>query len=152
MCEICEQHVTWCRILVSRSWHIHHVDIVRPSDVAGTHTWFEYAAHPDGKHVQRQRSTNPFAAARSWAVQAYPNPVHYYWPPKAVTSRNTFYDGPGLLAALHVLAALGTVDSMIEWRYFDLEANTYGSALASQCGSNLSAPRPRTSESIPILT
>ena len=35
---------------------------------------------------------------------------------------HSFYHGPGLLAAIHVTAALGTVDSMIEWRYFDLEA------------------------------
>lgn len=41
-----------------------------------------------------------------------------------------FYDGPGLLAAIHATAALGTVDTMIEWRYFDLEAQLYGGALA----------------------
>jgi L-alanine-DL-glutamate epimerase-like enolase superfamily enzyme len=44
-----------------------------------------------------------------------------------------FYEGPGLLAALHVTAALGTPDSMIEWRYFDLEAHIYG-ALFPQGG------------------
>jgi L-alanine-DL-glutamate epimerase-like enolase superfamily enzyme len=53
---------------------------------------------------------------------------------------HTFYDGPGLLAAVHVLAALGTVDSMIEWRYFDLEATPYGSTLAPQCG-RISVPQ-----------
>ena len=37
-----------------------------------------------------------------------------------------FYDGPGLLAAVHVTAALGTADAMIEWRFFDLEAQLYG--------------------------
>ena len=42
---------------------------------------------------------------------------------------HTFYDGPGLLAAIHATAALGTVDSMIEWRRFDLEAQIYGDAL-----------------------
>ncbi len=42
---------------------------------------------------------------------------------------HTFYDGPGLLAAIHATAALGTADTMIEWRYFDLEARLYGDAL-----------------------
>ena len=41
-----------------------------------------------------------------------------------------FYDGPGLLAAIHATAALGTADAMIEWRYFDLEVQLYGGALA----------------------
>ena len=39
----------------------------------------------------------------------------------AAVMPHSFYDGPGLLAAVHVVSALGTVDSMIEWRYFDLE-------------------------------
>lgn len=47
---------------------------------------------------------------------------------------HTFYDGPGLLAAIHVLAALGSTDSMIEWRYFDLEATIYGGALDPERG------------------
>jgi L-alanine-DL-glutamate epimerase-like enolase superfamily enzyme len=34
-----------------------------------------------------------------------------------------FYDGPGLLAAIHVTAALGSADTMIEWRFFNLEHN-----------------------------
>lgn len=42
---------------------------------------------------------------------------------------HSFYDGPGLLAAIHATGALGTVDSMIEWRRFDLEAQIYGDAL-----------------------
>jgi hypothetical protein len=33
-----------------------------------------------------------------------------------------------LLAAVHATAALGTMDSMIEWRWFDLDAAIYGSA------------------------
>ena len=41
-----------------------------------------------------------------------------------------FYDGPGLLAAIHVTAALGTADAMIEWRFFDLEAQLYGGAIS----------------------
>jgi len=47
---------------------------------------------------------------------------------------HSFYDGPGLLAAIHVTAALGTTDSMIEWRQFDLEATIYGSALKPKRG------------------
>lgn len=42
---------------------------------------------------------------------------------------HSFYDGPGLLAAIHATAALGSADSMIEWRWFDLEATIYGAAL-----------------------
>jgi L-alanine-DL-glutamate epimerase-like enolase superfamily enzyme len=45
-----------------------------------------------------------------------------------------FYDGPGLLAAIRATAVLGTTDAMIEWRYFDLEAQLYGSALAPVIG------------------
>ena len=41
-----------------------------------------------------------------------------------------FYDGPGLLAAIHVTAALGSGDAMVEWRYFDLEAQIYGGLLS----------------------
>jgi L-alanine-DL-glutamate epimerase-like enolase superfamily enzyme len=47
---------------------------------------------------------------------------------------HTFYDGPGLLAAMHATAAMGTADAMIEWRYFDLEAQVYGSALTPKHG------------------
>jgi L-alanine-DL-glutamate epimerase-like enolase superfamily enzyme len=47
---------------------------------------------------------------------------------------HTFYDGPGLLAAIHVTAALGGPDAMIEWRMFDLEAQVYGSALLPRNG------------------
>jgi L-alanine-DL-glutamate epimerase-like enolase superfamily enzyme len=53
---------------------------------------------------------------------------------------HSFYDGPGLLAAIHGAAALGTVDSMIEWRRFDLEASIYGNALAAHCG-RISVPQ-----------
>jgi len=42
---------------------------------------------------------------------------------------HTFYHGPGLLAAVHATAALGTADSMIEWRYTDLQARVYGEAV-----------------------
>ena len=51
-----------------------------------------------------------------------------------------FYDGPGLLAAVHTTAALGTTDAMIEWRYFDLEAQIYGGALAPEKG-RISVPQ-----------
>lgn len=47
---------------------------------------------------------------------------------------HSFYDGPGLLAAIHVTAALGTADSMIEWRWFELEASIYGDALTLEDG------------------
>jgi L-alanine-DL-glutamate epimerase-like enolase superfamily enzyme len=47
---------------------------------------------------------------------------------------HSFYDGPGLLAAIHATAALGTADSMIEWRYFDLEAKVLGDALTAGHG------------------
>jgi L-alanine-DL-glutamate epimerase-like enolase superfamily enzyme len=46
----------------------------------------------------------------------------------------SFYDGPGLLAAIHATAAVGTFDSMIEWRLFDLEAPVYGGALTAKRG------------------
>jgi L-alanine-DL-glutamate epimerase-like enolase superfamily enzyme len=55
---------------------------------------------------------------------------------------HTFYDGPGLLAALHVTAALGTADSMIEWRHFDLEANVYNDELAPRDGRVLTPQGP----------
>ena len=47
---------------------------------------------------------------------------------------HSFYDGPGLLAAIHVTAVLGTADAMIEWRYSDLEAQVYGEALIPEHG------------------
>jgi L-alanine-DL-glutamate epimerase-like enolase superfamily enzyme len=53
---------------------------------------------------------------------------------------HTFYDGPGLLAAIHAMTALGTADSMIEWRCFDLEAQLYGGALAPK-GGRIAAPQ-----------
>jgi L-alanine-DL-glutamate epimerase-like enolase superfamily enzyme len=53
---------------------------------------------------------------------------------------HSFYDGPGLLAAIHATAALGTDDSMIEWRWFDLEATIYGDMLNTQ-GGRISVPQ-----------
>jgi L-alanine-DL-glutamate epimerase-like enolase superfamily enzyme len=47
---------------------------------------------------------------------------------------HSFYDGPGLLAAVHVNAALGS-GSLVEWRYFDLEARLYGDAVVPKDGS-----------------
>ncbi|HEY1915440.1 MAG TPA: mandelate racemase/muconate lactonizing enzyme family protein [Streptosporangiaceae bacterium] len=47
---------------------------------------------------------------------------------------HSFYDGPGLLAAIHTVAVHGTDDAMIEWRYFDLEAQIYGNALTTTNG------------------
>jgi L-alanine-DL-glutamate epimerase-like enolase superfamily enzyme len=47
---------------------------------------------------------------------------------------HTFYHGPGLLAAVHATAALGPADSMIEWRYTDLQARVYGEAVRPEHG------------------
>jgi L-alanine-DL-glutamate epimerase-like enolase superfamily enzyme len=47
---------------------------------------------------------------------------------------HTFYDGPGLLASVHTSAALGGGKSMIEWRFFDLEAQLYGDAIVPKEG------------------
>ena len=51
-----------------------------------------------------------------------------------------FYDGPGLLAAIHVIAALGSADAMVEWRYFDLEAQLYG-GLISPVNGQIKVPQ-----------
>ncbi|MEE3754739.1 mandelate racemase/muconate lactonizing enzyme family protein [Mycobacterium intracellulare] len=53
---------------------------------------------------------------------------------------HSFYEGPGLLAALHATAALGDVDSMIEWRWFELEASIYGDGLTPTAG-RISVPQ-----------
>jgi L-alanine-DL-glutamate epimerase-like enolase superfamily enzyme len=47
---------------------------------------------------------------------------------------HSFYDGPGLLAAIHVIATLGQ-GSLVEWRYFDLEARLYGDRFVPKDGS-----------------
>ena len=47
---------------------------------------------------------------------------------------HTFYDGPGLLASVHASAALGGAKSVVEWRYFDLEAQLYGDAIIPKEG------------------
>jgi len=47
---------------------------------------------------------------------------------------HTFYDGPGLLASVHAYAALGGPNSLVEWRYFDLEAQLYGDAIIPKRG------------------
>jgi L-alanine-DL-glutamate epimerase-like enolase superfamily enzyme len=47
---------------------------------------------------------------------------------------HTFYHGPGLLAAVHVTAALGGPGALAEWRYSDLEAFPYGAALLPDRG------------------
>ncbi len=51
----------------------------------------------------------------------------------ATVMPHSFYDGPGLLAAVHVNAALG-IGSLVEWRYFDLEARLYGERMVPQAG------------------
>jgi len=53
---------------------------------------------------------------------------------------HSFYDGPGLLAAIHVAAALGTADSMTEWRWFALQATIYGDAFSPK-GGRISVPQ-----------
>ena len=55
---------------------------------------------------------------------------------------HTFYHGPGLLAAVHVTAALGAADAMIEWRFSDLEALPYGDALLPERGRIRVPPGP----------
>jgi L-alanine-DL-glutamate epimerase-like enolase superfamily enzyme len=47
---------------------------------------------------------------------------------------HTFYDGPGLLASVHASAALGGSKALVEWRYFDLEAQLYGDAIIPRNG------------------
>jgi L-alanine-DL-glutamate epimerase-like enolase superfamily enzyme len=47
---------------------------------------------------------------------------------------HTFYHGPGLLAAVQVTAALGSADSVIEWRHSDLAARVYGTAVVPADG------------------
>jgi hypothetical protein len=49
---------------------------------------------------------------------------------------HSFYDGPGLLAAIHATAALGGSQAMVEWREFDLEAQIYGGALAPKVAAS----------------
>ena len=53
-----------------------------------------------------------------------------------------FYDGPGLLAVIHTTAAHGTPDAMVEWRYFDLEAQIYGAELTPVDGQISVPQRP----------
>jgi L-alanine-DL-glutamate epimerase-like enolase superfamily enzyme len=52
----------------------------------------------------------------------------------ATVMPHSFYDGPGLLAAVHVNAALGR-GSLVEWRYFDLEARLYGDRMVPRDGT-----------------
>lgn len=47
---------------------------------------------------------------------------------------HAFYDGPGLLAGVHATAALGGANPMVEWRFFDLEAQLYGDAILPKNG------------------
>jgi L-alanine-DL-glutamate epimerase-like enolase superfamily enzyme len=53
---------------------------------------------------------------------------------------HTFYDGPGLLASVHASAALGGSGALVEWRYFDLEAQLYGDAIIPKNGA-ISVPQ-----------
>ena len=47
---------------------------------------------------------------------------------------HAFYDGPGLLAGVHASAALGGPQALVEWRFFDLEAQLYGDAVLPKNG------------------
>jgi len=47
---------------------------------------------------------------------------------------HSFYDGPAFLGGLHVNAAMGR-NSLVEWRFFDLESRLYGDAAIPQDGS-----------------
>lgn len=73
--------------------------------------------------ISELRKVFPLAAVHNTAVMTH-----------------SFYDGPGFLAALHATAALGGVDSMIEWRWFELEASIYGDALTPRAG-RISVPQ-----------
>jgi len=42
---------------------------------------------------------------------------------------HSFYDGSGLLAAIHTAATLGAAETTIDWRVFDLAAQLYAGAL-----------------------
>ena len=53
---------------------------------------------------------------------------------------HTFYDGPGLLAAVHASAALCGPGAMVEWRFFDLEAQLYGDDIIPKNGA-IAVPR-----------
>ncbi|WP_242665924.1 mandelate racemase/muconate lactonizing enzyme family protein [Paraburkholderia ginsengiterrae] len=48
---------------------------------------------------------------------------------------HSFYDGPGPLANVHASAALGGPGAMVEWRYFDREAQLYGEAIIPKNGT-----------------
>lgn len=67
--------------------------------------------------ITELRNVFPLAAAHNVSVMTH-----------------SFYDGPGMLAALQVTAALGGAESMIEWRWFELEASLYGDAVSPQAG------------------
>ena len=47
---------------------------------------------------------------------------------------HSFYDGPAFLGGLHVSTAMGG-NSLVEWRFFDLESRLYGEAAIPEGGS-----------------
>ena len=53
---------------------------------------------------------------------------------------HSFYDGPGLLAAVHVNAACGR-ESLVEWRFLDLEARLYGEAVMPPKDGSIAVPQ-----------
>ena len=46
---------------------------------------------------------------------------------------HSFYEGPGLLAAIHAVASMSS-DPLVEWRYFDCEAHVYGDDIVPSNG------------------
>jgi L-alanine-DL-glutamate epimerase-like enolase superfamily enzyme len=53
---------------------------------------------------------------------------------------HSFYHGPGLLAAVHVTAALGGPDGLVEWRHSGLEAYPCGPGLGP-AGGRIAVPQ-----------
>ncbi len=49
---------------------------------------------------------------------------------------HSFYEGPGLLSAIHCCAALSN-EPLVEWRFFDCEARLYGEAIVPANGEFL---------------
>lgn len=68
---------------------------------------------------------------------------------------HAFYDSPGLLAAVHGSAALGGAKSLVEWRYFDLEAQLYAmpsAAIPAMFANQTGAYQSEAATSILVIT
>ncbi len=111
-----------------------------PENYDGLAQLREPAAHPS------QRS-NDCWQPKPWtsSSQASPKWVESKVAPIASVRNVTlmphcFHDGPGLIPVIPSVVARGTADAMVEWRYFDLEAQLYGGALAPANG-RISVPK-----------